>query len=421
MLNQDRTVIEIIEHGHLKTVFQPMVSLKRKSVFALEALTRGLNPATGETIPPSFLFALASDPRTRLALDRACRDKALETFSRLQWQNRSLMLSLNMDVSCIGVCGTRSRTLLKTVRKYSINPSNVIIEIIESKSADTEQLLEFVDFYRSRDFLIALDDVGVGHSNLDRIPLLKPDVLKMDRSLVTGIHAQFHKLEVIKSFVQMAGRIGALVVAEGVEHEKEALCLLENGVDVFQGFHFARPGNPAGGYAGLEQAVESLAATYKSQMTRRLNEDKHRLSQYDALMLTMGMEIAGSDSATAARMDLELARFVDAYPSIECLYVLDMRGIQVSSTVCNPDKLKRSKRLLYEPAEAGADHSLKEYYLPLRAGLGKFTSAPYISLASGNRCITIAHVFHHHQRSKDMILCADIGDEGHKHCSEAKA
>ncbi len=421
MQHPDRTVLEIIEQGHLKTVFQPLVSLKRKSVFALEALTRGIDPATGETIPPSFLFALATERRTRLALDRACREKALESFSHLQWADRSLMLSVNMDVSCLGVSARGTRNLLKAVRKYGVSPSNIIIEIIESRADNTDVLLDFVEFYRSRDFLIALDDVGAGYSNLDRIPLIKPDVLKMDRSLISGIHEQFHKVEVVKSFVQMAGRIGALVVAEGVECQEEALCLLENGVDVFQGFHFARPGNPTSGYSGLREAVDSLASSYETLVTRRVSENKYRLNQYDALMLTLGMEIAAVDADTGKNMDRELARFVDAHPMIECLYVLDMRGVQVSSTVCNPDKLKRSKRLLYEPANQGTDHSLKEYYLPLRAGLEKFTTAPYISLASGNRCITIAHVFHHRKLNKDMILCADISDIQDETCCMAEA
>ncbi len=395
---------ELIRQDRLHTVFQPIVSLKRKSVFAYEALTRCTDPQSGKSISPQTLFAMAQDAHARLNLDRACRNKALQSFACLCGSDRSIMLSLNMDVSCLTSCTRGSRSLLKAVKRLGISPSSVIIEIIESRAADMDVLLDFVNFYRNKNFLIALDDVGAGYSNLDRIPLLKPDVLKMDRSLVAGIDHHFHKLEVMKSFVQMAGRIGALVVAEGVETQDEALCLLENGVDVFQGFHFARPGDPSRDFSGIEERVEGLAVQFKERATRRINEDKYRLSQYDALMLTLGMELASGQDG----LDHDLIRYLDAHPSIECLYVLDMRGIQISSTICNPLKLRKSKRLLYEPAEQGTDHSLKEYYLPLRAGLEKFTTMPYISLASGNRCITISHVFHHRGLSKDLILCADI-------------
>lgn len=400
---------ELLRQDRLHTVFQPIVSLKRKAVFAYEALTRCTDPRTGQAIPPQTLFAMAQDTRMRLALDRACRNKALQSFACLHGSDRSIMLSLNMDVSCLTGHTRGSRSLLKAVKRLGIAPSNVIIEIIESKAADMDVLLDFVNFYRHKNFLIALDDVGTGYSNLDRIPLIKPDVLKMDRSLVAGIDHHFHKLEVAKSFVQMAGRIGALVVAEGVETRDEALCLLENGVDVFQGYYFAKPGDPSREFSGIEERVEGLAAVFKERATNRINEDKHRLSQYDALMLTLGMELA----AGTGGLDHELIRYLEAHQSIECLYVLDMRGVQISRTICNPLKLKKSKRLLYEPAEQGTDHSLKEYYLPLRAGLEKFTTAPYISLASGNRCITISHVFHHRQMGRDLILCADIS-HGHE-------
>lgn len=395
---------ELLHQDRLHTVFQPIVSLKRKAVFAYEALTRCTDPQSGQSISPQTLFAMAPDVHARLELDRACRNKALQSFACLHGGNRSMMLSLNMDVSCL-TCHTRgSGCLLKAVKRLGISPSNVIIEIIESKAADMDVLLDFVEFYRHKNFLIALDDVGAGYSNLDRIPMIKPDVLKMDRSLVAGIDRHFHKLEVAKSFVQLAGRIGALVVAEGVETQDEALCLLENGVDVFQGYYFARPGDPAQDFPDIEKRVEGLAALFKERATERINRDKHRLSQYDALMLTLGMELAAGEGG----LDHDLIRYLEAHPRIECLYVLDMRGIQISRTICNPLKLRKSKRLLYEPAEQGTDHSLKEYYLPLRAGLEKFTTTPYISLASGNRCITISHVFHHRKMGRDLILCADI-------------
>lgn len=106
-----------------------------------------------------------------------------------------------------------------------------------------------------------------------------------------------------------------------------------------------------------------------------------------------------------------LTRFIDIYPIVECLYVLDMRGTQVSETMCNPNRLKESKRFLYEPASVGADHSLKEYFLPLQAGLEKFTTEPYISLASGNLCTTLSHGFYHKASGRPLILCADMSRE----------
>ncbi|WP_285907650.1 EAL domain-containing protein [Pseudodesulfovibrio pelocollis] len=408
MVNTVTPLQEIIETGAIITHFQPQVSLKRKAVIGLEALSRGFDAATGEIIPPVALFAQARDSETRLALDRACRTRAAESFAALHRRDKSIMLSVNIDATCINEETRGSSHLLKLIKRCDISPSNVIIEIIESRCNDMDALLEFVRFYRKKNFLIALDDVGAGFSNLDRIPLLKPDVLKLDRALVSGVDGQFHKLEVARSFVQMANRLGCLVLAEGVETSGEALCLLANGVDVFQGFYFARPAPGLDAVPGMADKVNALAEKHRHERTRRIAEEKRLFSSYDLTILTMCQELSETPSRG---LNQAMTRFLESYEGVECLYVLDMKGRQASDTICNPDKLKKSKRFLYEPARLGTDHSLKEYFLPIQAGLEKFTTDPYISLASGNLCTTIARVFYHKSCGRHLILCADMSRE----------
>ncbi len=399
---------EILENESILTHFQPQVSLKRKAVIGLEALSRGFNPQSGDLIPPTLLFGQARDRASRLALDRVCRTKAVESFASLHRHDKSVMLSMNIDASCINEDTRGSNHLLKLVKKYDVNPNNVIIELIESRCQDLDALMDFVRFYRKKNFLIALDDVGVGFSNLDRIPLVKPDVIKLDRSLITDVHLRFHKLEVVRSFVQMAQRIGCLVLAEGVETADEAMCLLSNGVDVFQGFFFARPAPGLDAVPALKDKMAALAEKHRENQTRLIARRKRLYSSYDLLMLTMSHSLAETPSMGIGQA---MTLFLDSYPNLECVYVLDMRGRQMSDTFCNPGKLKKSKRLLYEPAHKGADHSLKEYFLPIQAGLEKFTSEPYISLASGNLCTTISHVFYHKGSGRHLILCADMSRE----------
>lgn len=408
MLSAVPDIHEIIENQTILTHFQPQVSLKRKAVIGLEALSRGFDPQRGELISPTLLFGQARDAATRLALDRVCRTKSVEAFASLHRRDKSLMLSMNIDASCINEETRGSNHLLKLVKRCDVSPNNVIIEIIESRCEDVDALLEFVRFYRKKNFLIALDDVGAGFSNLDRIPLLQPDVIKLDRSLITGVNEHFHKLEVVRSFVQMSNRIGCLVLAEGVETSDEAMCLLGNGIDVFQGFYFARPAPGLDAVPGMAAKVDALAEKHRDNRTRKIAEEKRLFSHYDLLILTMCQSLAETPTRG---LNTALTRFLDTYPNVECLYVLDMKGRQVSDTLCNPNKLKKSKRFLYEPARMGTDHSLKEYFLPIQAGLEKFTTSPYISLASGNLCTSISHVFFHKGGGRHLILCADMSRE----------
>lgn len=397
-------VRKILEAGSVKTLFQPVVSISRRSVFAVEALSRGLEPDTHEIIPPALLFGRAGGG-LGTELDAMCSRKALEAFGPVHHDDGGVMLSLNTDVSVLEYGSRGSHALNRMIKDIGVSPNNVILELVESKAADLSALMDFVSYYRRRGFLIALDDVGAGHSNLDRIPLLKPDVLKLDRSLISGVHEHFHKLEIVRCLVRLAARIGALVVAEGVETPEEALCVLDCGVDLHQGFLYAVPEQPGSSCRGAIRMAEEVAAGHRARSTRRISGRHEHSAAMDAVMLSLCMRLA---AIPLDRMDEELAGCIEEGPGLECMYVLDIRGAQVTSTVCDPDVLMRTRRVLYAPAEVGADHSLKDYYIPIRAGLPKHVTRPYISLASGNRCMTYARIFRHSPSGVDLILCVDM-------------
>jgi len=396
------SIREIIEREWIDTAFHSLVSIKRKALLGVEALTRCTAP--GEDIPPQELFRMAHEAGCLLELDRLCRKKAMAAFAPIHAKNKGLLLSLNVDGHAIDADVARSGYLLHAVKEAGINPNNVLIEIVESRARDTAALADFVSYYRKNGFLIALDDVGVGHSNLDRIPLLRPDVLKLDRSLVSGVDGHMTRLEVVKSFVQMASRLGSLALAEGVERQEDILRLLEIGVDVFQGFYFGRPSRNMPQAETIGERIEYLAQKFRTHATERFAAQKALYARHDALVLNLCAQL-GTLGSTG--LDQALTCFIDECEQIECLYVLNAKGVQLSGTICNPAKLRKRKRFIYEPARVGADHSLKEYYLPLRAGLPKFTTPPYISLASGNRCITISAAYKDRD-NRSCILCADI-------------
>jgi hypothetical protein len=212
------------------------------------------------------------------------------------------------------------------------------------------------------------------------------------------------RLEVVKSFVQMASRLGSLALAEGVERQEDILRLLEIGVDLFQGYYFGRPAMRMAKPEVVSERIDYLAAKFKESATERFSAQKTLYASHDALVMGLCQRIS---AVGTAGMDRLLTIFIEECANIECLYVLNARGVQITDTVCNPVKLRKRKRFIYEPARLGADHSLKEYFLPLRAGLPKFTTQPYISLASGNRCITISALCRD-QGGRACILCADI-------------
>lgn len=408
MLNIDvpaDDICRIIRHQAITTQFQPLISIKQRGVIGVEALSRGIPLSGGKLIGPEALFSAAEASHCVLALDRLCREVALCSFQPL-FQHGTRLLFLNIDTSILdqGIGG--SDYLWQQTQRAGIPPQAIVIEIIESRVRNLTNLQRFVETYRDYGFLIALDDVGSGHSNLDRIPLLKPDILKIDRSLISGIDQEYYKQVVVKSLVSLSESIGALVVAEGIEQEGEAITTLELGADLLQGFYFTHPQTQTDGKLLIERArVEEIANTYRSAMVARVQGIKRRHQHYQELIDAIVRELA---TVTEADFDKALTLLAAHNPALECLYVLDRTGIQVSETICNAHRPYRHANLIFQPARRGADHSLKEYYyLLLGTGIERYTTDPYISLATGHRCITIAVPFHDADRHQ-RILCVDI-------------
>ncbi|MDB5322155.1 MAG: putative signaling protein [Phycisphaerales bacterium] len=407
---------EIIARRGVVTYFQPILSARQKAVTGLEALSRGIIgvealsrgaiPQSDQLIPPDQLFGMANEEGIGDELERLCRETAIRTFARLENRNEDLILFLNFDGSADDQ-RPGAGSLLEACRRWGLPPNRVAVEILESKFADTQRLGDLLKRFRDCGFLLVLDDVGTGHSNLDRIPLIKPDILKVDRSLIRDLDQDYHKQETLKSLVHLARKIGALVVAEGIETRAEALVSLELGADLLQGFFLGRPERP--GIAHVEAAggrVAQLARDFKSYMVGKINQRKLEHRRFTIVLNEILCELS---QCHVEQFDVVLAGLISKFPRVECIYVLDEAGLQVTDTVCNPDVPRRPNGVMFRPALRGADHSLKEYYyILLDVELHKYTTDPYVSLASGNVCRTLSTGFRDVGNSKLYVLCIDV-------------
>jgi EAL domain-containing protein (putative c-di-GMP-specific phosphodiesterase class I) len=403
---------EIILGESLEAHFQPIVSLRKRTISGYEGLTRCFHPVTGKAIPPLELFFLAAQLGRTLDLDRLCRKTVLESFGPMAAQKPDCFLSLNFEASVIdqGVAG--SGALLRQVTDAGLKPSSIALEIIESDVKNLNELQKFIQTYRDYGFMIALDDVGAGHSNLNRIPLLKPDILKVDRYLVQNIQNDFHKQEVFKSLVGLSHKIGALTLAEGIETQDEALAVMEMGVDMIQGYYFARPQRLGEmDDRTLDARVGDVNRKYKETLIQKINIKKFNLKKYEVMTREVQTELA---QIPIIDFDGKLLEMVHFFPLVECFYILDEKGAQVTETVLGKALESRRNRHMFRPALKGEDHSMKDYfYMLIDGGLSKttFITEPYLSLVTGNICITFARLFRNLATKQYFIICTDINTE----------
>ncbi len=394
----------IIEQKKLFVCFQAIVSISRKNIIGYEGLIRGLDPLSGDMIMPADLFEAAKNEGLTLQLDRICRDIVIKEFYGIHRRENDKLLFLNLEASLLDqVAG--SNYLMNQVKAHKINPRNIVIEINEGNIEDTEALTKFSDTYRKLGFMLALDDVGTGFSNMDRILFVKPDIIKIDITLVKNLQNDYYKQGVIKSLINLANIIGALVIAEGIETMEEALQIMQLGGQMMQGYFFSKPQKIFDGITETTQAnINDIIKAFNKSIQNRTGEEKKKNNQLNQIIRNCIKELS---CVTASEFDNKLLELTWSHRNIECAYVLNEDGIQISNTIryCEENDIKDN--LIFYSARPGSDHTMEKYYYPMKsAGLSKYITEPYVSLATGNLCITISKLFKCNQRK--YILCVDF-------------
>jgi EAL domain-containing protein (putative c-di-GMP-specific phosphodiesterase class I) len=217
--------------GGVDAHFQPIVDLTTGRAVAYEALAR-----FGAGTRPDVAFALAREHGAGPELEAA----ALRAAFRRHDAHRDVLLSVNVSASALDhpdVRGALPQDL-----------SGVIVEITENELVTAEsKLLAPLAALRARGARIAVDDAGAGYASLRQTVALAPDLIKLDRALVAGVHRDPAKAALIRALVALGRDLDARVCAEGIEELEELLALADLDVALGQGFHLARPapGRPA--------------------------------------------------------------------------------------------------------------------------------------------------------------------------------
>ncbi|HXL72482.1 MAG TPA: EAL domain-containing protein, partial [bacterium] len=324
---------EVIKGEFLTALYQPIISLKRKALIGFEGLSRGIDSESQSFLPPLALFSEASHEGLTLELDRLCRKRVLDHFKIIHQTHPEMMLSLNFDASVVdqGVVG--SGNLIEMVKADGLNPWKICIEIVESKVENVGELQKFVDTYRDYGFLIALDDVGAGHFNLNRIPLLKPDILKIDRNLIQGIQDDFYKQQIFKSLVLMCRALGTQIIAKGVETKEEALTVLQLGADMIQGYYFSEPLEPGQCFNdSYSEKIIDLCVALKNSELQKISVKRIHYTKHHSMIKKFLEELS---KVSVVDFDSKLEYLTGHFPNVECFYVLDEQGIQVTKTFLN--------------------------------------------------------------------------------------
>jgi EAL domain-containing protein (putative c-di-GMP-specific phosphodiesterase class I) len=212
--------------------YQPIVSWSRQEVFGYEALLRSREPSLPH---PGAILDAAERLGGLHDLGRTIRRRATEPAAKMP---EGAMLFVNLHTQDL-----LDDDLFERDRPLARVAEHVVLEITERASLHhVGDVQSRVSRLREMGFRIAVDDLGAGYAGLTSFAQLEPEVVKLDMSLVRGVHAQPTKLTLVRTMVAMCRELGMQVVAEGIETAEERDAMVNLGCDLLQGNLFARPG-----------------------------------------------------------------------------------------------------------------------------------------------------------------------------------
>jgi diguanylate cyclase (GGDEF)-like protein len=235
-----------LEKDQLKLFYQPLINLKSGNVAGFEALARWTHEDRGEISPTEFI-PVAEESGLILTLGRWAMDKALQTLADWDRQiGEQLPLRVAVNLSAIQVARDDIVTMAERALKSSgLTGDRLTLELTESAIVqDPMRATRVFDGLKALDATLAMDDFGTGYSSLAYLQRLPIDVLKIDKSFVSGMMIDPDAVAIVRAVLSLAEALGMSTTAEGIETVELATTLATLGCASGQGYYFAKPLEP---------------------------------------------------------------------------------------------------------------------------------------------------------------------------------
>ena len=232
-----------LDKDQLKLFYQPLIDLKSGEVAGFEALARWKHPDRGD-ISPSEFIPVAEESGLILQLGQWAMHKAADTLAH--WDGEAggkLPLYVGVNLSAIQVARDDIAALVASALKASgLSGDRLTLELTESSIVqDPARATRVFDALKALDATVAMDDFGTGYSSLAYLQRLPIDVLKIDRSFVSGMMVDPDSVAIVRAVLSLAEALGMSTTAEGIETVELATTLAALGCASGQGFYFAKP------------------------------------------------------------------------------------------------------------------------------------------------------------------------------------
>ncbi|SNR91184.1 EAL domain, c-di-GMP-specific phosphodiesterase class I (or its enzymatically inactive variant) [Humidesulfovibrio mexicanus] len=364
----------VLESENISVFFQPVVSVRSKSILGFEAFSRSLSES-GPRLDAHDLFGQNWGAKTRLELCRLCRRKALEAFRPIFERHPQMLLFLNTDGG--GLAAAHKNGHLEAVSQALRIPGKRIVVELERPWLNLPEVARFVLYYRERGMGLSVDLCGGMGLPVEELFALKPDFIKFDRPLFTDVQGQEFKRDMVQSLMRLSDKLGSVLIAKNVEAEDEALLLLQWGVNHQQGFYYTKDKDSTerDPIRAFQQKVEEINRRYRESAHACVADKRKRYEDYHKTLKKVAYKMADCrEHEFAAACE----RIVSTEPTLVCASVLTDDGVQLTPLAFRRD-LAVDSPLLGPERGRGTDHGIREDVLHLKSGFDKYVLPQHIS------------------------------------------
>jgi len=383
----------------LSSHFQPILSLAHSRTVGYEALMRAQTPL-GDQVNPLDVFSRASDFVGTLQLEQLSRTVHFENFIQHGDQIGWLFLNTHPRVFVDGM--RHGDSLEELFLQYGMPPSRVVLEVLEQNVTDEERLREAVSFYRALGCLIAIDDFGAGHSNFNRVWSLRPDIVKLDRSIVALAATDATLRRTMPALVSLLHEAGSMVLMEGIETEEEAMLAMDADADFVQGYYFARPSEHLTLEGCFDGMFEHLWSEFRNTVDSEAQSYREQIVPY---MNALGY--CASRVQTGVPFEAACQSFLALAHAQRC-YMLDRDGRQTGPNLLGSNTGDpRSQRFAPVGDAQGANWSRRFYFRRALEHPGRVqVTRPYLSITGASACVTVSSTVL--VDGETRVLCGDV-------------
>jgi EAL domain-containing protein (putative c-di-GMP-specific phosphodiesterase class I) len=384
----------------LTSAFQPVFGIAQGRAVGYEGLLRAVD-MHGTAVAPPQVFKLAQTPEEVAFLDTLCRIIHARNLARLSPNGHWLFLNISL-MALVEEFHEHERYFAGLLAACGIPARRVVIEVLESALHRDRDLFRAMAFYRELGCLIAVDDFGAGHSNLDRVWRLKPDIVKLDRLLTRHSAEDQTARMFFNRMVSTMHEAGSLVAVEGVEIESQAIIATDANADLVQGYYFARPSPLLQGSSEAAGKFDELHRYFERIAELELRDYRAEVAPY-----VQAIENAAARLQAGAALADAVLEFL-ALPLAERCFVLNRAGRQIGDSILSRASAAQGD-FKYEPL-AGAEGSYwgHRYYFRRAISIpGEVHLArPYLSVPTARRCVTVSMAFP--REKPEHVLCGDM-------------